>query len=573
MISLRRAGVVGLEIVLAFTPLLWGAHHYFSAAKIPGDLGDARFNMYVLEHGFLWLSGRDSSFWSAPFFFPAKDVIAYSDNLLGSLPLYAFFRWFHYGRESSFQLWIVVSFFLNYGASYWVMRKWGLPFFGAVSGSYVFTFALPVMGQVGHAQLFARFMVPVGFYYWLKFLEGRRLGDWSISLMALLWQVYLGIYTGYFLGMAYALTLVSRWLLLQSYEVPNETIKIRSRFIICRAIADIRHFFAILRKSKTRPFLLSFGSFVLGLVPLAIPYGTVALEMGGRSWNEISSMLPRLSSYFRAPQSIFYGKFFHWGDDLPLPWEHMIFVGIIPFVCLTAFPFWIRTRRLSEPKVMTLRIAWGALLIFFVLTFEIGKLSMYWFLALLPGGDAIRAVTRYMLVMIFPVAFIMGALLSSFLEQFQSLFPFRKSVGSMIFFYLAAIASIVFVVGDQVSDFPSYSKQATLDRVGLMKAQMIDSMKINGVVSSQVVVWVNQNNSQFFQRQIDAMLAAQELGIPTINGYSGNVPKGYPGDLFYLSKGKCNGLKQWMSFHKQDFSGKTLLVIGDPCPNMEAIKL
>ena len=36
-------------------------------SKIPGDLGDARFNNYILEHGHRYLTGEVSSFWDAPF--------------------------------------------------------------------------------------------------------------------------------------------------------------------------------------------------------------------------------------------------------------------------------------------------------------------------------------------------------------------------------------------------------------------------------------------------------------------------------------------------------------------------
>jgi hypothetical protein len=32
-------------------------------SKIPGDLGDARFNNYVLEHGYKYLNGEVKSFW------------------------------------------------------------------------------------------------------------------------------------------------------------------------------------------------------------------------------------------------------------------------------------------------------------------------------------------------------------------------------------------------------------------------------------------------------------------------------------------------------------------------------
>ena len=39
-------------------------------ALVPGDLGDARFNNYILEHFFRWVTGATRDYWNAPFFFP-----------------------------------------------------------------------------------------------------------------------------------------------------------------------------------------------------------------------------------------------------------------------------------------------------------------------------------------------------------------------------------------------------------------------------------------------------------------------------------------------------------------------
>jgi hypothetical protein len=58
------------ETILGVVLFLVGMALFFKANQIPGDLGDSRFNMYVLEHGYRWLTGLDASFWSAPFFYP-----------------------------------------------------------------------------------------------------------------------------------------------------------------------------------------------------------------------------------------------------------------------------------------------------------------------------------------------------------------------------------------------------------------------------------------------------------------------------------------------------------------------
>ncbi|MFZ1331186.1 MAG: hypothetical protein WAR83_03310, partial [Flavobacteriales bacterium] len=86
--------------------------------RIPGDLGDARFNNYILEHYHAYATDRIADYWDAPFMYPYKNVIAFSDNLLGTAPLYSLFRSIGYNRESAFQFWILALFALNYTGCY-----------------------------------------------------------------------------------------------------------------------------------------------------------------------------------------------------------------------------------------------------------------------------------------------------------------------------------------------------------------------------------------------------------------------------------------------------------------------
>ena len=44
---------------------------------LPGDLGDARLNNYILEHFFRWVHGWTASYWNAPFFYPSPFTIAF----------------------------------------------------------------------------------------------------------------------------------------------------------------------------------------------------------------------------------------------------------------------------------------------------------------------------------------------------------------------------------------------------------------------------------------------------------------------------------------------------------------
>ena len=98
-----------------------GAVH-FDLVFYPGDLGDARFNNYLLEHGYRYLVGQDKYFWNADFMYPEAEVISYSDNLLGTVPFYALCRVFGADRETAFQIWYLLMVVLNYTAAFFFFR-------------------------------------------------------------------------------------------------------------------------------------------------------------------------------------------------------------------------------------------------------------------------------------------------------------------------------------------------------------------------------------------------------------------------------------------------------------------
>ena len=64
--------LLGLLLGLYFITLNVVGHklQYF-----PGDLGDARLNIYLLEHAHKFFTGQLKSFWNAPFMFPEPNVI------------------------------------------------------------------------------------------------------------------------------------------------------------------------------------------------------------------------------------------------------------------------------------------------------------------------------------------------------------------------------------------------------------------------------------------------------------------------------------------------------------------
>src|ERR1039457_1211161 len=146
---------------------------YVMPGVLPGNVGDARFNQFVLEHFFQVVTGGAKSFTNPPLFYPWIDVIAFSDTNWGSVPIYCLFRLMQFDPEHAFAGWFAVGFALNCVSTYAVLRLFGLRSLGAAAGSFLFSFGLPVLAQDRHAQLLYRFCVPCAVWALYHYLDTR----------------------------------------------------------------------------------------------------------------------------------------------------------------------------------------------------------------------------------------------------------------------------------------------------------------------------------------------------------------------------------------------------------------
>ena len=543
MNSPRPSRITKSDLLLAAIMFLVGICLFFRVDKIPGELGDTRFNMYVLEHGYRWLVRQDNSFWSAPFFYPAPDVITYSVNHLGSFLFYSVFRIFGASRETAFQLWAVVIFASNYFVTWLVLRKQNCHPIGAIAAAYLFSFGLPMATQIGHIQLAPRAMVPVAFWAALRFLDTGTGKHLHVLLAACAYQIYLDIYTGYFLLLSlipFVLVLLAirkQWFAIASF------LRTSPRRVVFRRLLE---------------YLLSSTAFVLLLLPLAIPYYHTQQLIGQRNWVETSSMLPRWQSYLYGPNSLVWGKIALFGATLPMPNEHMLFPGILPYLAVAVFAYLCCRRRVDRPHSDHGLAMIGVLLVLVAVTLFWSGFSLYYFVwKFVPGAGGIRAVSRIILVLLYPAAAIFGLAITHVLNQRLRTEGHWKT-------WALSLGILALLVADQAAAVLSLSKRESKRRIARMEAQMLHA---RGNWSDRKVFWVNQKNADpFWANQIDVMLAGQALGGNVVNGYSGLVPKGYPVGMALLNGDCCNDLRVWAGMHPGRITNNSLVEMGPSCP-------
>jgi hypothetical protein len=502
---------------------------------LPGDLIDSRFNNYVLEHGYRWLTGPEPSFWDVGMFYPARRVTAYSDAHLGTLPVYAAFRAAGLSPESAYQGWFLVPFALNFGSCHWAIRRFGWGPVPAAAGAYLFAFGLPLATQLlQHAQLGPRFLVPPALvlgWEWAWSPTRRRLG-WLAACVA--GQAYLTLYVGYFLG----LMLLVQWTavgVLYRRSLPwGELLRPgwptwAGRFAVAAAV-------------------------VAALLPLLVPYFLAGQEHGYYPPETIRALSPNPRSW-ATPADLAWQRDWAATDrpaDPDFPAEKQLFPGLVPLAALLAgvFGFARRPVVLTSAAVVLLTVA---------LTTRVGGYALYDPLLYLPGVPGMRAVGRVVLVLLFPLAVLVAALTGELMRLAG-----RLGNG-------AAVACGVTVLGLLVAD------QWLVRQDGLRggewaayrfpKAAAVDRRERLGEVIRRhpnprlVYVFPDPNADEVgtLVRQLDAMWASQQLGVPAVNGYSGYWPPGWVVFIDYA------GLFRWLKGHgltDEEMAG--LVLVGEP---------
>jgi len=464
---------------------------------MPGDIGDARLNNYFLENIYLFIQGRSPSLIHLGFFYPFPYVLGFSDNLFGSSPAYLIPRFLTGQPDTAFQIWFLLGYLVNYIAAYYALRKLEASVIASAVGALVFTFALPVAAQAGHAQLHYRFGVPLSIAMFILFLESKEWRNFALAVVWLVWQFYCSIYIGFFLLLF--LMAMSSIYVFRLLRVKASTLK-----TIVMSFADT--FINLSRREKIGLIAV----FVVVLVLLALlfyPYIQVsALYHVKRHWREIATMLPRPQSYFFisepwlwSPQSEFFA-------NIPMLHEQQMFVGIVPLLLAIA-GVWVGCSKNSHQAFPLLG---GALGLLILLTLYVGGFSLWYVFSKFPLASAIRAMSRIILVFLFPVAFLSAIAVDKLRVQ---------AYWGRIILFVVLIPALVF-------EFSALSLMSSPKAVWRDRVIAADSALPNNL-PQHAILFFAQGKGPFYADEIDAMWVGLMRGIPVLNGYSGVFPPDY----------------------------------------------
>ena len=515
----------GVPIVLLIVAEIFYFRNVIGTPWMMGDFGDGRFCNLAVEHWYQVFIGK-VHWTNLGMFFPAAHTIAYSDMFIGFAPLYILFR--SLGMDMFTANKCVLILFHVFGTlSMFYMLKHTFHFraLPAMVGSIVFAYA-NVMNLSLHTQLYAIYMVPLFVILMAGYFQNvsgsgktRYLYFWgALAQFAVIF--YTAGYIGYFLAMFLGVFVVV-------YCILKIAVHAHPLFKIFQFIS--RHVFECVS------YLLGVAIFFYPFIHLYLPISTM---FGKRNWIEIADFLPTLKDFITIyPTNWLYG---HFGKYLLAGNGAGELVNGYPWITLLLFIlgtiyliFWMirgthhphKSRAVSPQNrvtdEMSVQFAVTAALsvgICWILILKVGKDFSLWYLIykLVPGIGEIRAVSRFNLLLVFPVAFVVACFIDQVLMKLCCKSEIRRLVLGMPFL-------LVFV--------------EYIWTGGVIAAWNADDMrhmlaKTSAPPSDCQVMYIMEDyqkipSTGYTPYQLDAWMIAMHYGISTINGYSSNYPLGW----------------------------------------------
>jgi len=451
------------------------------------DQSDSRLVHFILEHGFQWLKGNplDAHYLSPPVYNPHPGTLAYSELLVGALPLYAPLRIF-FSPEFAYQAWMLLVQIIGFFSFYFLLT-WSLNFnrMASVLGAFLFTFARFKSAQLGHFQLSLQFYAIFSIALMVRAVRGHPRAPFLI----------VGSY--FLFGIQLVTSFYHAWFL--------------SLIVFISGLAAIAR--PQWRTSLLKELRSQWAAHALGLVfvvailaPFLPSLLSAKKELGPRAFEEVSQLLPRLASWFyMGKESFLYGWTAPWPMfQLPMEHEQRLGVGLFSLSLLI-----LGTRRTlrhsSEEGKQVYRFLLGVTFFLFLWTLQVTDYTLWRTIHFtFPGGRSIRAVSRISFWLWIPL--IIG--LVSWISRES------KLRGKWV------IGMFTIIALEQVATLPSYPTQEPVARARAVAA----------VIPKDCPNFFYSPLSSILEphtTHLDAMWAALFSGIPTINGYSGGYPRGW----------------------------------------------
>jgi len=468
--------------------------------KLLGDPFDSRLQIVLHEHWWRWFNGL-VGFRDTEFFYPFDKALGYSDVFLTQGIVYSFFRFIGFTLSSSWSITTIGLLIIGNLGWVFIARKFVknyvlqiltvLTFVSSLSFAYYFTLNPNIMGY-SFISWFALFIINISQE------ENKLVKNRKTSIFITLFLIYALScwYAAFFLG----LILTIRLLL--------EIVFRRKEFNFSQSQHGL--------KNLAKQYYLQ-SPIQLFLIWLFVYVYVLVANDPSRSVNELLDNSPR-ASYLANGSNVdgtkLSGSFFkqlYLNLGLDFDKEYGIGLGLFTtFFGLLSIGYIIYKRLFSLSKYLWI-CAITIVYIYFLVwqdKFSIHKLLF----ESIPGFDSIRYPARYVIIIGFSLILLIFFILDSIVMDSN----FKKK--SLIFL----VGSLIFI--DQYrASFKGWDSD-TLVNIELLKQKQ-------DIIASCDYFYYDFPGG-WWNEQIEAMMFSIQIGVPTVNGYSGGFPPGYPMEAF-----------------------------------------
>lgn len=500
--------VLGTWLVGAF---LFFREQWDSGFKwLMGNDGDTRLAAYFCEHWFRVLHGQAS--WLNPaFFYPVKGVLGWSDTFLLYEVFYAPLRWLGFDPFVALQVTMILLNLVGFCTFVYLARlAFDTPLPAALLCGCMFTFSNALWLHSASAQLYGIYLVPaillVGLVAWRSLGAGHRTRAVVLAGMAgLLWALLL--FSTYYIGWYSTLALILTCLLALLFG---------GRALLPRAVSEAR--------AASRWLGGLAAGFLVGLIPFARTY---LPNQHRYSYAEVMQGAARLRDLGDVgARNLLWGHLATSVDRARLPLYELSY-AVTPVILALTFSvgvfavwlLWSYRRVQSGPRSqagrarITLALAVTAF-IFLALPVNT-RFGSLWAIAWhLPGANGLRAIDRVQLVTALAATLAIAAS-----ARDVAVLMGRWTVGRAL--RLAGLGVLALAVVEQVNLAPT----SGLDRP--TQVNFVNSIRSAPSACRTFFVVDTARTLPYYDYQLDAMLVAQRLSLPTVNGYTGHFPPGW----------------------------------------------
>lgn len=479
-------------------------------AALQGPI-DARFVGYVLEWGYRHLHGAtapDGALWSPAFFYPVKNVLAYSESFFSGYAFYFPLRWLGLGPSSALFAFHLLQRALTPVVAYLCLRFLRLGRWPSFVAAALFSWGWVRYFHYGHIQFAAGYPIPLFFTALYFAFHRRRPGGLVLAAWTFLFAWYSSLYTAVFLVLG-TLALGGVQLL-----VPGGA----------RELAAVLRFygrFARFRPQRALAVLLLCLVAAGLIVPSALIYLEVQKELGLASEGEIRSYWGDILSWVRPPpQHPILGELH---DVLPGPssglWEKRPFLGWLGLVglLLPIGGILVKGRKIYSvwPRALVVAAgAGGALILVFSSYRGYWPEIPFWLLHdHFPGLGSLRAPTR--------IAFVVSWFATLCLATHLDRLALRRGLASILATGVLGLALLV----EGVAPLPRIADRCADEAIWKDTERHLCPQIPREEVGTLLFLPASIYSVQRIVQHTLAMHLSLSCDLNVVNGYSGRRPR------------------------------------------------